>query len=762
MTIEAPAPVRVHVRVRGIVQGVGFRPFVYGHATGLRLAGHVGNDGDGVFVEAEGPAHAVDLLVEALKERPPRLARVDSVTVTPLTPLHRQGFSIVDSVAAAVPTTPVTPDAATCNDCLREINDPLDRRYRYAFTNCTNCGPRFTITITVPYDRANTSMRAFGMCGDCAAEYHDPANRRFHAQPVCCPACGPRLALRHGTRHVDGDPLDETVALLDAGAIVAVKGLGGYHLACDATNTAAVARLRERKHREHKPFAVMLPSIKWAHRLIHVDPGVLAALTDRRRPIVVAAAQQGNGLAPAVTAGNLAVGVMLPYTPLHHLLMAGFGHPLVLTSGNAADEPIAHADDDAVARLSGIADAFLVSDRPIHSRADDSVVRVDRGRTVTIRRSRGYAPEPIAMPVVARRPVLGCGAELKSTFCLLRGGQAVLSHHIGDLENFETLQSYTEAIAHYQRLFAVTPEIVAYDLHPDYLSSKHALAIDGVTHIGVQHHHAHIASCLADNGQPGPVIGVAFDGTGYGADGMLWGGEILVADLCAADRVGHLEPLPLPGGAVAVRQPWRMAAAAVDAAVGEDEPEHLPVRARHTELWHPVRALARSELSASTTSAGRLFDAVAALADVRDIAGYEGQAAIELEQRYDDAVPGTYPVGVDDGEVVTIRSTDVIRGVVGDVATGAAAAAIATRFHRGLADAVATAVEEVSRRTGLRVVALSGGVFQNLTLVDLVSERLARRGLHVLMHREIPANDAGISVGQAVVAAAVDGREKKS
>ncbi|MFL6249381.1 MAG: carbamoyltransferase HypF, partial [Actinomycetes bacterium] len=603
---------RARVRVEGIVQGVGFRPFVHALAGRLGLAGLVGNDAGGVFVEVEGAAETVERFLEALSAEAPPLAVIERVTATPLAPTGTPGFAIAPSKTGGQRQTLVSPDTATCADCLRELADPADRRFRYPFINCTNCGPRFTIVRDVPYDRPATTMASFAMCADCAREYHDPADRRFHAQPVCCPACGPALRLldRDG-RATDGDPLAEAAARLRAGAVVAVKGLGGYHLAADAAAEPAVAALRARKHREDKPFAVMVADLDGARSLCLVDPAEEAMLASPRRPIVLLRRLPGAAAAEPVAPGNRSLGVMLPYAPLHHLLLDEVGRPIVLTSGNVSDEPIAYRDADALERLGGIADWFLVHDRPIHVRADDSVVRGFRGRELPLRRSRGFAPQPLGLPWPFPRHVLACGAELKHTFCVARDGHAFVSHHIGDLENYETFRSFTEGVGHFRRLFAVAPEVVAHDLHPEYLSTKYALELDGVELEGVQHHHAHVAACLADNGEPGPVIGVAFDGLGFGTDGTIWGGELLVADLEGFRRAGHLEVVPMPGGAAAIREPWRMAAAWLDAALGGQVPERLAVVGRNRDRWERVLSLARSGTATPvTSSAGRLFDAV--------------------------------------------------------------------------------------------------------------------------------------------------------
>jgi hydrogenase maturation protein HypF len=643
--------VRASVRVEGVVQGVGFRPFVYSLATRLGLAGWVGNDVDGVFAEVEGPASGVKEFLGLLEAQPPPLARVDRVTAAAIAPSGARGFSIVASDHTGRRRALVSADSATCDECLAELADPADRRYAYPFINCTNCGPRFTIVTGVPYDRPLTTMALFAMCAACEAEYHDPANRRFHAQPVCCPACGPRLRLLDARgAEVAGNPLAEAARLLTGGQVLAVKGLGGYHLAVDADGQAAASALRARKHREDKPFALMVADVAAARELCEVDETGESLLASPRRPVVLLPRRAGGAVADAVAPGNRQLGIMLPYTPLHHLLLGEIGRPVVLTSGNVSDEPIAYTDADALARLAGIADAFLTHDRAIQIRTDDSVVRPLRGRETLLRRSRGYAPEPLRLAARLPRPVLACGAELKNTFCLAAEDRAFVSHHIGDLENFETLRSFTEGIDHFRRLFDTEPEVVAYDLHPDYLSTKYALDLGGVDLMGVQHHHAHIASCLADNGEEGPVIGVAFDGTGFGGDGTIWGGEFLLADLTGFERAGHLEPVPMPGGAAAIRQPWRMAAAYLDAAYGGEPPAGLAVARHNAARWQDVVLMSRRGINAPlTSSAGRLFDAVAALLGVRDAINYEGQAAIELEQWADPAERGAYRAAIEPG-----------------------------------------------------------------------------------------------------------------
>jgi hydrogenase maturation protein HypF len=759
---------RLRIRVDGIVQGVGFRPFVHGLATSLRLAGLVGNDTAGVFIEVEGARDAVTRFVSGLERDHPPLAVIERIDAQPVPATGEHGFFIAGSDSAGEPHALVSADTATCGDCLRELFDPADRRYRYPFINCTNCGPRFTIIRGVPYDRPLTTMAGFTMCPDCSREYHDPRDRRFHAQPTCCPACGPSLRLSTPEAGVvPGDPIGSAARLLREGLVVAVKGLGGYHLAVLAACEPAAAALRSRKHREHKPFAVMVAHVDAGRDLCEIDPAEERALTSPRRPIVLLRRRLGAQVAPSVAPGNRFLGLMLPYTPLHHLLARELAVPFVLTSGNIGDEPIAFDDADARDRLAGIADAFLAHDRPIHIRTDDSVTRVAGGRRAVLRRSRGFVPEPLMLAEPLRRPVLACGAELKNTFCVAKGRRAFVSHHIGDLENYETLRSFRAGIAHFSRLFGIRPEVVAHDLHPEYLSTKYALDLagdglpdarfPGVELVGVQHHHAHVAACLADNKAAGPVIGVAFDGLGFGTDGTLWGGEFLVADLVSFQRFGHLQPVPLPGGAAAIREPWRMAAAYLDAAFEGNPPSRLAVARAHAKLWQPVVAMARGGLNSPlTSSAGRLFDAVSAMLGACDRISYEGQAAVELEQLADPAERSAYRGVFLNAEPFSLLGTGFVHDVADDLRAGTPRPVIAARFHNGLADAVVAGCERIRDSTGLASVALSGGVFQNMLLTDRVRTGLAERGFDVLLHSQVPPNDGGISLGQAIVAGARD------
>jgi hydrogenase maturation protein HypF len=766
--MSLPAPVRMRrraqVRVHGTVQGVGFRPYVYRLAGELGLGGFVFNDAHGVLMEVEGLDAAVREFLTRLERDAPPLAVLDAVITADRPPTGEGAFVILPSPGGGAPDAAVTADTATCADCLRELLDPTDRRYRYPFINCTNCGPRFTIVRGIPYDRPLTTMAAFTMCPRCRAEYEEPADRRFHAQPNACPECGPTVALlaRDG-RPVGGGPecdlVGRAAAALRDGAIVAIKGIGGYHLACRADDERAVATLRARKHREDKPFALMAPSTAAAQTLVSLGELEAELLTSPERPIVLAPRLASAPVATAVAPGAPELGVMLPYSPLHHLLLADCGTTLVLTSGNVSDEPIAYRDDDALDRLRGIADRFLIHDRAIETRTDDSVVRVatiaGRPRRTFLRRSRGYVPRRLPLPGDGTpRPLLACGAELKSTFCLARDGHAWVSHHIGDLQNYETLRSFADGIEHFGALFAVTPEVVAHDLHPEYLSTKYAMDRDGVQLIGVQHHHAHLAACLAEHGSAGPAIGAIFDGTGYGTDGTVWGGELLLGDLTSFRRVGSLVSVPLPGGAAAIRQPWRMSCAWL-AAAGGAEPE-LPASLSATvgaRSWRQVCSLLGTPAAPPTTSMGRLFDAVGALTGVRSEVTFEGQAAIELEAACDPDERGTYPVSLmQTGDQLLIDPRPMVRAVVDDAHAGVASSAIATRFHRAIADVTVNACARLADTHGTEVVALSGGVFQNRRLLEAVSAGLGARGLQVLVPEQLPVNDGGVAYGQAVIA----------
>jgi hydrogenase maturation protein HypF len=743
------------VRIEGTVQGVGFRPFAFRLAQELELGGCVYNDARGVVVEAEGVAGAVEEFVRRLSNDAPSLAVLDRVEVEWLAPQGTAQFRILQSAAGQAPNAPVTPDTATCADCLDELFDPDDRRFRYPFINCTNCGPRFTIVRGVPYDRPLTTMAGFTMCQTCRAEYENPLDRRFHAQPNACPECGPHLTLldRSGASVSESQTaLADVARALSNGSIVAVKGLGGYHLACLAAHEDAVAALRSRKRREDKPFALMAQDLDAARSLAELSTREEEILAGRERPIVVARRRPGARVAAAVAPRSRDLGVMLPYSPLHHLLVRDVAETLVLTSGNVSDEPIAYRDEDAIERLAAIADLLLVHNRPIETRTDDSVVRATRRRAtpLLIRRSRGYVPATIALPIPAARPILACGAELKNTFCLAKGPRAWVSHHVGDLENYETLRSFTDGIEHYRHLFGVEPEVVVHDLHPEYLSTKYALDRDERDVIAVQHHHAHLAACLAEHGERGPAVAAIYDGTGYGTDGAIWGGELMVGGLAACERAGHLVPVRLPGGERAIREPWRMACAWLVASGIDSRVEGVDPRA-----WGAVDQLVRGGVASPlTTSMGRLFDAIAALCGLRLEVNYEGQAAVELEALCDPEERGFYSLPVTrEGGLVLLDPRPAVRELFHELKCGVDRALIAARFHNAVAAATACACMVLAGERDLGTVVLGGGSFQNRRLLEAVAGTLQRAGLRVLVPERLPPNDGGISYGQAAVAA---------
>jgi hydrogenase maturation protein HypF len=763
---------RIHARVDGTVQGVGFRPFVYRLADELALTGWVRNDHRGVELEVEGRARDIESFLARLPAEAPPLARVGRVRVQRRSPREEQRFLIAPSVRTGEADASVVPDAATCSDCLAELFDPDDRRFRYPFINCTNCGPRFTIVRGVPYDRPSTTMADFEMCAQCRAEYEHPGNRRFHAQPNACHVCGPRVLLIGAHGEVLEAPANAVTAaarLLAQGFVLAVKGLGGYHLAARADDEAAVALLRARKRREDRPFALMVANLDTAHDLALLGEQEVALLMEPARPIVLAPRRKDAPVAPALAPRADELGLMLPYTPLHHLLLADLGAmgvcALVMTSGNLSDEPIAYDDGEARARLAEVADAFLLHNRPIHMRTDDSVARVVRvgesgqgagaRRPLFLRRSRGYVPGSLRLPLPARSPLLALGAELKSTFCVARGERAWVSHHIGDLGNWETLRSFREGIEHFQRLFAVLPELLVHDLHPDYLSTAYAMGQVGVELLGVQHHHAHLAAVLAEHGERGPAVGAIYDGTGYGSDGTAWGGELLLGGLSGFERVGHLRPVPQPGGDRAVREPWRMACVWLAQASGEPLPAIPPILLDRVdpEQWTAIARIANSGVAAPlTTSVGRLCDAIAALCGLHCEVTYEGQAAIELEAIADPAEGGAYAIPYAAGQ---LDPRPAILAAHADVLRGVSEAKVSARFHNGLASATAEACAEIAGSASVSLVVLAGGVFQNRLLLERVAGQLQAAGLRVLTPQRLPPNDGAISYGQAAIAAAL-------
>lgn len=750
------------ITVQGVVQGVGFRPYVYGLASRLGLKGVVRNDSKGAVIDVEGDPLILDQFVDQLLKEAPPLSSIEHVEVgrAPIEGYH--GFSIERSLVHEEAAVFITPDTAMCRDCRDELANPQDRRYGYPFLNCTNCGPRFTIITDVPYDREGTTMAAFPLCSACKAEYDDPRDRRFHAQPTACPACGPHLLVTDSVGQVVpiNDPLAFTAICLKVGAIVAIKGLGGYHLTCDAQHNDVVLELRKRKRREAKPLAVMVLSLEAANRLCRINEHEGHLLMSAARPIVLLRKRDDCTIAEAVAPGHHYLGVMLPYTPLHHLLMQAVRSPLVMTSGNLTEEPIAYDDQDAMARLSNIADYFLVHNRPIHMRCDDSVVRVVDGTEHILRRSRGYAPLPITLKRPVPVPLLACGGQMKNTFSLARGRYAFLSHHIGDLDDYRTYQSFQTGVEHFKNLFSVDPEAIAHDLHPGYLSTEYARSLDGLPQIPVQHHHAHIAACMAENGHAGPVIGVAFDGTGYGTDGHIWGGEFLLAEYDRFDRLAHLGELPLPGGEQAIHQPWRMAAACLYHAY-RDEMERLDLpflRRMKARVWPVVNWMIAKQINTLlTSSAGRLFDGIASLIGVRDEVQYEAQAAIELELLVEErAEKDIYPICFhDQGNGFIAGTRGIIRGVVDDLLIHTPAPVIAGRFHSTMAALIHQTCLRIRQTTGLQDVALSGGCFQNVRLLTETVDRLSADGFQVLTHHKVPSNDGGLALGQVAVAAAV-------
>ncbi len=751
---------RQRISISGIVQGVGFRPFVYRLATEHALAGFVGNDSTGVTIEVEGPNDALERFRHDLFATPPPLARIDAHATSEVDTVGRAGFSISPSRLGTTAAALIPPDIAVCDDCLRELFDPNDRRYRYPFINCTNCGPRYTIVEGIPYDRAQTSMKTFPMCLDCAREYHDPNDRRFHAQPVACPVCGPRVSLHDGNRNLPcDDPIAAAIGYLKQGRILAIRGLGGFHLAVDATNDDAVRELRRRKHREEKPLALMAADLATIKRYCDVNVQEESLLTDPSCPIVLLNRRSADDdIAPSVVFDNRHYGFMLPYTPLHHLIIRGNFTALVMTSGNLAEEPIAIGNDEALVRLADIADCFLLHDREILQRCDDSIVRVSDGQPRLIRRSRGYVPKAIYLPSRLNHKVLAVGGELKNTVALGQEDRVLLSQHIGDLDNPAALDFFEQTIDHLGSVFDIEPDLIACDVHPDYLSTKWARVRAHVPVLAVQHHHAHLVAVMADSGVVEPTIGIILDGTGYGPDGTIWGGEVLIGDARRFERFAHLQPVPLPGGTAAVEQPWRVALSYLHAVYGKRYAKlNLPlIEGLSTERRETIiRMIERGINSPMTSSCGRLFDGVAALLGLGEINQYEAQAAIALENSaaaWSPSLAYHRSLVAGSGGRGALSVEPLIRAVVNGLTEEQPVASIAAEFHVRLAELLVRAALAARDVSGIRQVGLSGGVFQNVLLFEYLAERLRQERFTVLTHHNVPTNDGGLALGQVVIA----------
>ena len=744
----------MRIKIAGIVQGVGFRPFVYGLARENGLGGFVLNTERGVHIEVEGDKRAVEAFLERLSSAPP-MAVIDSIETQYLPPLGYSVFKIARSQKKGSSFTLISPDMAVCSECLKELYDPGDRRYGYPFINCTNCGPRFTIIKNIPYDRPYTTMGDFEMCELCRAEYENPLDRRFHAQPIACADCGPRVTLfdSSGKKPAGEDPISATGAFLKSGAIVAIKGLGGFHLACDALNDDAVRKLRKRKYREDKPFAIMCRDIPSVRKSCLLDENSERILASPRCPIVILPRKKDAAISPHVAPGHNCLGVMLPYTPLHHLIFSSGIETLVMTSGNISDEPISYKNEEAFARLKNIADYFLVHNRDIHVRCDDSVVKPFGGKLTFLRRARGYVPSPVVLGSGSSE-VLACGGELKNTFCLTKGPYAFVSQHIGDLENWETLMAFEEGIEHYKKIFEIEPGVVAYDPHPDYLSTRYALSLD-IPKVPVQHHYAHALSCMAEHDLHGPLLAVIMDGTGYGEDGTIWGCEFLEVTSNNFTRRGHLRYIDLPGGESAIREPWRLAAAYLERIYGAAWTDlDLPISASiDHEKWDLIKKSARQHPGVqSCSSAGRLFDAVSALLGVRYTVNYEGQAAIELEQlAIFDSKAYPYRI-ITESESLIVDPDPLIEAVVNELLGSEIPPVISGRFHMTMAEIIRDVATRMREATGITDIVLSGGVFQNHLLLELAWRKLQDSSFRIYINRKVPANDGGISLGQAYYA----------
>ncbi len=748
----------IRIEIKGIVQGVGFRPFIYNLARRYHLNGYVLNDTRGVEIEAEGAKSDLDRFLLQIKCSPPPQSRIEQIKVKKCPAKGYKSFIIKESESKKTRTVLVSPDLATCDDCLDELFDPDDWRFGYPFLNCTNCGPRLSIIQDVPYDRNKTTMSAFKMCPDCKREYHDPTNRRFHAQPNACPVCGPQLILTNSKKEAidTEDPAALTVRLLKQGHIVAVKGIGGYHLAADATNSRAVSALRKRKYREDKPFALMAKDVKTIRKFCYVNPQETKLLQSVARPILLLRKKDSRLIAPEVAPLQKSWGVMLPYTPLHHLLLSSSELILVMTSGNQSDEPIANEDEDAFQRLHRIADYFLFHNRKIHRRCDDSVTRVWRGEEMILRRGRGYVPVPVKVDLNFQKHILATGAQLKNTFGLARDNFVFLSTHIGDLENFETLDFFAREIDRVKKLCSVKPKVVAYDLHPEYLSTKYALALNGLNQIPVQHHHAHIASCMAENRIDRKVIGVAFDGTGYGEDQAVWGGEFLIGDFKEFKRGAHLKYVPMPGGEMAIKHPWRMAASYLFSCYGEDflSMDSEFVKKLDREKWNAIKTMLEQKINVfPTSSLGRLFDGVSVLLNWRETTNYEGQPAIELESRAERGERGKYHFEISrENGIFIIHPELMVKGVMEDLLRKLKKPEIAAKFHNTIVQMTHDVCLKLRKEYDLNTVCLSGGVFQNMLLLDRTFRLLTKSKFEVYTHHQVPPNDGGICLGQAVIA----------
>lgn len=753
----------VLIVVKGVVQGVGFRPFVYNLAHGWGIGGRVSNSTQGVVVEAEGSQEAIQGFIQDLRGQAPPLSQVEEIEIYPKRWRSLQGFHIKESLSARKEPTLISPDVATCEECLQDMRNPANRRYRYPFTNCTNCGPRFSIIQGIPYDRPMTTMKAFEMCPQCEAEYSDPANRRFHAQPNACPKCGPWLTLldRKGGEVPTSDPLQAAIELLRKEHILAIRGLGGFHLACDATKDGPVGRLRERKGREAKPLAVMIPELETVKEVCITNQDEEDILKSPQSPILLLrkSSHPGFKISQLVAPQNRYLGVMLPYTPLHHLLFEGRKlKALVMTSGNPRGEPIIADNREAIKKLGPVADYFLVHNRPIWNKTDDSVAFSMEGSPSLIRRSRGWAPSPIKIPLSVP-PILACGGNYKNTFCLAKGERAFLSQHIGELDNLETLRFFREALRRFKAWLNIEPQVVAYDLHPNYLSTRFAQGLPAEVKIGVQHHHAHLASCAAENGWRGKALGVSFDGSGYGPDGTIWGGEFLLFDLKGFQRVAHLSPFPLPGGELSIRRPYRTALGYLLHFLGK-EALQLPLKLwqefKGGEIEIVAKQVEKGVNSPLTSSAGRLFDVCSALLGLCFYNTYEGRAAVELESLAQGGnAEGVYPLQIrENGEKLALEHQGIITGVIEDLLKGEKREKVALRFHRSLVELIIQTCDQLYQRWGEERVFLSGGVFQNRYLLWQTIDGLRKMGLKPFYHHLVSANDGGISLGQAVIAGA--------